>query len=218
MAVYKENGKYSGKVGSVILCNWKGIDYIRSLPEKVNRQPTPKEKSNRERFRLGTRLMQGLSPVLRIGFRSAPTKGTPLNAALSDIMKNAVMRPPDKIGIDYKRLRIAAGILQGPQNIAVKQLDNSLIFTWDDNSYLGDASPNDWAMLVALAENGRYLMTNDQYTRKECLGKLQIRGSNKNIEKWHCYIAFLGINKEDVSTSNYCGTVRCFFSQTNNNL
>ena len=207
MAVYKGNGRLSGKVGSVVFCNWKDIDYIRSLPDPVKRKPSAKEKLNRERFKLANRLIQSLGEVLRIGFRSAPGRGTPLNAALSDIMKNAITRNPESITIDYPRLRIASGLLQGPQNVKATRNENDIIFTWDDNSSTGDAAFEDQALLVAVSDYGKFLFSDEEFTRNQCKGKLELKGHDATIQHWHCYLAFLSVNKHDASTSIYAGLV-----------
>ena len=44
-------GDFSGKVGSVVGSNWKGIGYIRSLPKKVGNPRTLPQKSHRAKFR-----------------------------------------------------------------------------------------------------------------------------------------------------------------------
>ncbi|PWD99950.1 DUF6266 family protein [Marinilabilia rubra] len=207
MAVYKGNGRYSGKVGSVVFCNWKDIDYIRSVPDPVKRKPSQKEKTNRERLKLANRVMQSLGEVLRIGFRATPGRGTPLNAALSDIMKNAITRDPENITADYPRLRIAAGLLQGPQNVkAVREADD-ITFTRDDNSSLGDASPSDHSLLVAVSEDGRFFFSDKEFTRNHCQFSLTINGYDATTQHWHCYLAFLRSNKKDTSTSVYAGQV-----------
>jgi hypothetical protein len=207
MAIYKGNGKLSGKLGSVVFCNWKDIDYIRSLPDPVKRKPSPKEQLNRKRFKLANRVIQSLGEVLRTGFRAAPGKGTPLNAALSDIMKNAITRDPENITVDYPRLRVAAGLLQGPQNVHVSRHTDDIIFTWDDNSSTGDASPSDQALLVAVSGNGRFIFSSEEYIRNHCYGKLELKGHEATIEHWHCYLAFLSSKNHDASTSIYVGLV-----------
>lgn len=207
MAIYKGNGKLSGKLGSVVFCNWKDIDYIRSLPDPIKRKPSPKEQLNRKRFKLANRVMQSLGEVLRTGFRAAPGRGTPLNAALSDIMKNAITRDPENITVDYPRLRVAAGLLQGPLNVNVSRHTDDIIFTWDDNSSTGDASPSDQAFLVAVSETGEFLLSSNDFSRNQCQGKLSPKGHDETINNWHCYLSFLSRNKKDVSTSVYVGQV-----------
>ncbi|TZF84704.1 hypothetical protein FW774_06895 [Pedobacter sp. BS3] len=44
-------GGFSGKVGSVVGCRWKNIEYTRSLPAKPSGPPSEKQLAARAKFR-----------------------------------------------------------------------------------------------------------------------------------------------------------------------
>lgn len=47
---YGINGPFSGKLGSVVGCTWKGIPYMRSLPKKRTAKISEAEQANRKKF------------------------------------------------------------------------------------------------------------------------------------------------------------------------
>ncbi|MPM74213.1 hypothetical protein SDC9_121198 [bioreactor metagenome] len=61
-------GGFSGKVGNVVGASWKGIDYIRSWPAKVNDPKTKEQLKQRGRFSITLDFLRTITPVLRIGF------------------------------------------------------------------------------------------------------------------------------------------------------
>jgi hypothetical protein len=54
-------GGFSGKVGTVVGASWKGIAYMRSLPQKVKNPRTTGQRSQRSKFSLALKLLQPLT-------------------------------------------------------------------------------------------------------------------------------------------------------------
>jgi hypothetical protein len=50
-------GGFSGKVGTVVGASWRGISYMRSLPQKVRNPRTQGQRSQRNKFALALSLL-----------------------------------------------------------------------------------------------------------------------------------------------------------------
>jgi hypothetical protein len=56
------NGGFFGKTDSVVGSKWKGINYMRGLPDPVKRKASPLQAAQQERFRFVSRFLQGIQP------------------------------------------------------------------------------------------------------------------------------------------------------------
>ncbi|WP_010663488.1 DUF6266 family protein [Marinilabilia salmonicolor] len=200
-------GNFYGKVGTVIGSKWKGIKYMRSLPDPSSKPPTNRQLNQREKFRQATAFLQPLGPVLRIGFRTQQQKQTPINAALSDLLINAMEGEAPAFAINYERLKIAKGNLTGARDASTNLEDSSINFSWHDNSGEGDAHAEDDALVVAVSDTAAPLMAIGAVSRSNAAASLTVpQGTSGSI--FHCYLAFAGTGERtQVSNSNYLGTV-----------
>ena len=83
-------GGFTGKVGTVVGSNWKGIAYMRSLPQKVKNPCTPAQLSQRSKFALALTLLQPMTGLLRTSWKLYARRQTPFNAAMSYTVANAI--------------------------------------------------------------------------------------------------------------------------------
>lgn len=70
MATIKKGilGGFSGKVGTVIGGNWKGIDYMRSLPKKSSKPATALQNDQRIKFTIAMAFIKPISKLVTKGF------------------------------------------------------------------------------------------------------------------------------------------------------
>ena len=200
-------GNFYGKVGTVIGSKWKGIKYMRSLPDPSSQPPSQRQLDQREKFRQGSSFLQPLGPVIRVGFRTQQKNQTPANAALSDLLVNAMTGTAPDFVINYERLKIAKGNLTGARN-AEAALNGELIeFTWSNNSGEGDAQSSDHVLLAAISDTAYPLYSVGQFTRDAASGSLIVpEGVSGSI--FHCYLAFAGTeDRFQVSNSIYLGEI-----------
>ncbi len=61
-------GGFSGKVGTIVGSNWRGLDVIRSLPKKTSRFATEKQLIVQAKFSLIAHFLAPLKPLLRTYF------------------------------------------------------------------------------------------------------------------------------------------------------
>lgn len=200
-------GNFYGKVGTVIGSKWKGIKYMRSLPDPSSKPPSQRQLDQRGKFRQGSSFLQPLGPVIRVGFRNQQKNQTPTNAALSDLLVNAMSGTAPDFMVNYERLKIAKGVLTGPRKAHAELNEELIEFTWDDNTGEGDAEDNDQVLLAAISDTAWPLYSVGQFTRDAGSGSLTVpEGVSGSI--FHCYLAFAGTgDRNQVSNSIYLGEV-----------
>lgn len=200
-------GNFYGKVGTVIGSKWKGIKYMRSLPDPSSQPPSQRQLDHREKFRQATSFLQPLGPVIRVGFRTQQTKQTAANAALSDLLKNAIEGIVPPFTINYERLKVAKGNLTGARNPDATLNGELIEFNWNNNSGEGDAHGSDEALLTAVSDTSWPLYSVGQFSRDMGSGSLTVpEGVSGSI--FHCYLAFAGTgDRYQVSNSIYLGSI-----------
>lgn len=142
-------GGFSGKVGNVVGASWRDIDYIRSLPARVNDPKTKKQLKQRSRLTVAMNFLGTITPFLRIGFQSqANGRMTAFNAAMSYNMKFAVKEGDQGVGLDYPNVLVSQGSLSNASNVHAEVVEGELRVNWETNAE-GNAWFDDMVMLVA---------------------------------------------------------------------
>jgi len=62
-------GGFSGRVGTVVGSSWKGISYMRSLPQKVKNPRTLLQMNQRTKFAVTLNYLKPLNGLLRTGWK-----------------------------------------------------------------------------------------------------------------------------------------------------
>ena len=83
-------GGFSGKVGTVVGSTWKSINYMRALAVSVHNPNTVKQQCQRGKFRTAAHFCKAAKPFIQNGFREYASKQTPVNAAMSYLLRYAV--------------------------------------------------------------------------------------------------------------------------------
>ena len=79
-------GGFSGKVGSVVGANWKGIHYMRSKAASVANPRTEGQVKQRTKFSVTLRFLQPITAFLRIGYKHYANKKTAFNSSLDNFL------------------------------------------------------------------------------------------------------------------------------------
>jgi hypothetical protein len=200
------NGGFFGKTGSVVGSKWKGIHYMRGLPDPVKRKASPLQIIQQERFRFVSRFLQSIQPIIKTGFRNVEFKRSALNAALSDVMNNALDGEYPDFKIDYQDLSISRGALYAPNGCTAKMGEDKIDFSWNDDSAFKYVDEDDEVMLVALSDSHFPLYSVGEYLRPQASGSLSILNVPSGTV-FHCYLAMASVQNKMVSNSNYLGEV-----------
>ena len=119
-------GGFNGKVGTVIGSSWRGIAYMRSLPQNVRNPRTEPQVRQRSKFTETLKFLKPLTPMLRVGWKHYGHRQSAFNAATSYTIANAIVGELPNFEIDASRVLISRGSLTQAIN-ATAAIDNGTI-------------------------------------------------------------------------------------------
>jgi hypothetical protein len=202
-------GGFSGKVGSVIGASWKGINYMRSIPQHVHNPRTEGQVNQRTKFAITLRFLQPLTDFLRTGFKLYAHKESPFNSAVAYTLRNAIIEPqPDKFFVEpYKVLVSRGGLTPAANASASTDLDPlSIAITWEDNSGVSSAKSTDKALSAIRNQ------TKSGEAICDTAGAQRSAGTQTIVfpDDWagdliDVYLGFISENGKEVSNSVYLG-------------
>lgn len=200
-------GGFSGKVGTVIGGNWKGIDYMRSKSNRGKFVPTQTQHSQQLKFGVVMRFVQPMAGLLNITFRDFAIKMTGINNAFQYNIKNAITGTYPNFSLDYSIALVSRGDLPNILGPAVTLGTGSILtWSWTDNSGAGIAKPNDQAILVAYCPALKQaIYTTGGGTRSALTGDLDVSPFSGHTVQ--TYIGFLAYDGRKVSNSFFTGAV-----------
>lgn len=201
-------GGFSGKVGTVIGGNWKGIDYMRSKAASVSNPKTEAQLDQRARFGAALKFLQPLTAFIRIGFKNYAVKMTAFNSAMSYNLNNALTGAYPDYTIDYPNALVSRGTLAGALNPSVVSITPGQVdFTWEDNTQEANASATDLALLVVFNPAKQQAITIEGGNTRSFAGQAMTVPSSFSGDEVHCYIAFQNANQSVLSNSAFVNSI-----------
>jgi len=203
-------GGFSGKVGSVVGSNWKGISYLRTLPVKVKDPRTLPQKSHRAKFTFTIHFLQPMTNFLRTGWKLYAKRQSPFNAAVSYTFANAITGEYPDYEIDPTKLLLSRGALTVAGNASVRYTERNVQFQWKDNTGAGSAKATDKALIVIvnIAKNQAVTITAGS-ARRDCVQNVNVPAEWLGDEV-HTYMGFISENGMEVADSVYLGGIIIF--------
>lgn len=200
-------GAFSGKVGNVVGASWKGIDYMRSLPNPSSKPRTDAQKAQTSKMSLFRGFLLGIDNLVKRCFQNF-AEYTEMNAALSYNMKYAVGGSYPNLVVDFPGLVYAKGELLSCWNPkGMSKAPNSVTISWKNRPDSNMSAAEDIINVV---------MYSTQKKQFHIFESVAIR-SNKTVtlalpeghtsEALHCYLNFYSNNLEISSTNEYLGEV-----------
>jgi hypothetical protein len=152
MGKYKKGilGPFRGKVGTVVGAIWRGIRYLKSLPDVSETDPTPAQLNVRSKLVLVTGFLRHLKADIEVGYQQFKKGITPMNAAVSYHLKYAVTgTSAANYAIDYGKVVLSAGHLPKVEEYdIVLDTPNKIKYTWTNTLEVDDPSNTDRLRLV----------------------------------------------------------------------
>lgn len=200
-------GGFSGKVGTVIGGNWKGISYMRSQAQHIKNPRTDAQVSQREKFALALNFLKPMTHVLRVGFKLYANKQTAFNAAMSYTLANAITGEYPDYELNFASALISRGTLTSAANGAVSAANEKVTVSWEDNTGVGTAKASDKA-LIALANlsKGEAITEDGGATRSAGSQSIDIP-SDWIGDEVQVYLGFVSEDAKEVANSVYLGSV-----------
>ena len=201
-------GGFSGKVGTVVGASWKGISYMRSLPQHVKNPRTEGQVSQRSKFALVLNFLKPVTGFLRTGWKLYAHRQSPFNAATSYTLANAITGTYPDYAIDPSKVLVSRGSLAPAAVASATPVGGGTItFDWEDNSGVGNAKQTDKALIAVInptkseavydtAGAERMTVTQDITVPADWIG-----------EDVETYIGFISEDSKEVANSVYLGTI-----------
>ncbi|MBB5439938.1 hypothetical protein HDC92_003634 [Pedobacter sp. AK017] len=200
-------GGFSGKVGAVVGASWRGIDYMRGLPETSNKPATTAQLAQQNKMALFRGFLLGLDDIITRCFQNIE-KYTPMNDALSYNMKNAIAGVYPDQSIAFDQLLFSKGELLGswlPN--AVSTTSNAIDFSWENGNFTPMRSAADQVTVVVYDPvTQQFCKLENAALRSEKAARLVLPADFKGHEV-HCYISFYSESRKIAATSEYLGLV-----------
>ena len=201
-------GGFSGKVGTVVGGSWKGISYMRSLPQRVKNPRTLGQVSQRSKFALALGVLKPMTGFLRTGWKLYAHRQSPFNAAMSYTLANAISGVYPDYEIDPSKVLVSRGALAPVTDTFVSFEDGEIRFQWDDNSGRGSAKPTDKALIAIVNfAKGEAVTDTEGAPRPDCEQKIIVPAEWAGDEV-HTYMGFISEDGREVANSVYLGTVQ----------
>lgn len=198
-------GGFSGKVGPVVGASWKDVNYIRSLPTRVNDPKTKKQVKQRSRFSVVMDFLRTITPFIRVGFQSqANGRMTAFNAAMSHNMRFAVKGERQEMELDYPNVLVASGSLDITSGARAEIVGRELQVEWDAERP-GNTRRDDMAMVLACNPAKRESVYELNAGKREAMRVVLRLPRGWEGDAIETYLAFKTADGSMVSDSVYMG-------------
>lgn len=210
MGTFKKGilGGFRGKVGSVVGARWRGKYVMRGVPEYEDRPPTEEQRKVRERFGLVARFLNPMKPIIGKYYGKKQGDKSPFNLATSYHIKEAVLEVGNDFVMDYPKVLISKGDLNGLQSpVLTAPSANVLQLDFADNTGQGFAQADDQLLVVLyVADLGEYQLFTPAGRRDETAVNLPLPPywSGQVITAW---ATFVDSEEKRAATSSYLGEV-----------
>lgn len=209
MARYKNgiNGPFSGKIGTVVGASWRGIDYMRGLPDTTNKTFSEKQKNQHFLMGMVSSWLKPLKHIIEIGYQIFVTGKTPMNGCVSYHMKNAVTgNSPLEYAINFAKVIFSRGeLLIALIREIIALADAVLRITWDNASSSIFNNEDDRATFIVYnQEKQAFVSFENAALRGDKDVVLQLPDGYKG-NTVHCWQHFVNANGDMVSTTQYLG-------------
>ncbi|MCG1037586.1 DUF6266 family protein [Polaribacter sargassicola] len=210
MATFEKGilGGFSGKVGNVVGTRWRGKNVMRSLPQRGNYTPTPKQEEQREKFKTVMGFLSPITEILSLYFGNPQGDKSRANLATSYHLKNAVVSTTQGMVMDYAKVLISKGDLRGIDGGTLAAgAGQTLVFGWQDNSGQGKATATDTLMVVVYAPDLNLFYSNAAVANRDATTatiNLPNFMASFSVEVW---ASFSKPDTNFAAISTYMGTV-----------
>jgi hypothetical protein len=200
-------GAFSGKVGAVVGASWRGIDYMRGLPEPSNKPATPPQLAQRLKMVLFRGFLLGVDQIIENRFQNYDKK-TPMNSALSYNMQYAVTGSYPDLNIDFPNLLYSKGeLLSVWSPAALSSVSNTIDFSWQNGAFNNYRGAEDKVTLVAYSQKNMEFVTLTDAGLRADGGSRLIFPENFSGQQVHCYLSLYSKDLNIASTNEYLGLV-----------
>ncbi|ACU04040.1 DUF6266 family protein [Pedobacter heparinus] len=209
MGKYKKGilGPFRGKVGTVIGAIWRGIHYLRSLPDVGEDNPTAAQLNVRAKMALVSLFLKRIKALINVGYQKFNNGITPLNAATSYHLKYAITGTSSlNYALDFEKVVFSAGDLLAPKGAEVNiTLAAKLDFAWVNDAEPDSTNGTDKATLLVYNPTKDKLVTLVAAAPRSAEAYVLSVPGDFSGDGVHAWISFVSADGKQVSDSVYVG-------------
>ena len=200
-------GPLSGKLGTLIGATWKGIGYLKKVPEKKSTKCSPGLVASQTKLKFINIFLLPFHTYLTVGFANDAVGRTEISAALSRNYHDAFPWENDEVGVDYAKFRISMGTLPMVDDLSAVVLEDEIHITWKSVSRKG-VKFDDQLMVAVFAPKTQAI--------DGCIG-----GARRGQMEWklaygpdlagqlvHIFVSMTSVNRKLIANSVYLGTLQ----------
>lgn len=201
-------GEFSGKIGQVVVSKWKSLTVGRSVPRKSGKKITEAQAIQRSKFGLITNFISKFAAIIDVGFPLLKGNQSPRNMATSLNLKNAIIGLFPDFKIDFEKVILAAGKLNGVFNpVAASVPDSATIsVNWTLNEVdQNGTSPDDNVAVMVYNPDLDAAQTNQFLAKREDLTatiRLPYAYAGHEVHVW---MVLISVDGKSASGSTYLG-------------
>lgn len=209
MGKYKNGilGAFSGRVGSIVGASWKGIDYMRSLPDVSTIPRSDAQNAQTSKMTLFRGFLLGMDKLIKQFFQNI-TAYTEMNAALSYNMKYAVCGTYPNLVVNFPTVIYSKGdLLTCWSSEASSVKAREVMINWKNrvNSLLSAADDFLTVVLYSTCLNRFHIFKSVAQRSDEFVSVLL--PEEESGHSLHCYLNFYSEDLKISSTNEYLGEV-----------
>ena len=198
-------GPVIGTIGPVIGKTWKDKATLSShrSPAKTDKNPTPAQLNQREKFGFVNKFMHGLGPLVKQSFKELANGKTEFQCAVGYNVSKAVSGVYPNYTLHYELVSVGRGTLPNAVLPEAKPGDapGEIRFIWADNTGMGTAAATDKAIAVIyLAGPDRWTYRSLEAKRSDCAIAHTFTGIKATAHTWLVFVSDNGKASDSVYT------------------
>lgn len=196
---------FTGKLGNVVGYTRNGRYYVRRVPKKSTKAPTPLQLATRTKFALASAHLSPIKDVLRLGFiEPRKSKMNYYNLAMKAFLTDAIVGEYPAYTVDYSKMRMSNGWLMGLLKLGMT-FSIDLTICWASDFNLWTSGADDAVVFVAYNETTRAYVVDYTATRADGSLRIAIRANAGDV--LHAWVFCVQREGRKVSNSQYVGSV-----------
>lgn len=197
-----------GRTGNNVGRRVRGKNVFSMRPRKSTKPATELQALQRNKLRTMASWLRHISNLVKIGFAAYRAEMSPMNAALSYNLQNAVKNVDGNFIIEFDKVLYSRGRLALPDMIGLDSLPQSKVkYSWEINAGDSNAKGTDKAtFMVYDPQLLRFVVLEGGALRSALSFELRVPAEFKNHQV-HCYISFVSSDGKMVSDSYYAGLI-----------
>ena len=204
-------GGFDGLVGTVVGSTWRTVDVMKSRSKKSKKAPVQAQIDQRFIFGMVIKFLTFLKDVIDLGYQSNSRMLTPMNAALSYNVQNAVTGISPVFELNYPEVVLSIGSLHRAKSVtATPEPENQIKIEWLSdiskrviNSY--EPEKDDAMVVIFNTKDEVYSFD----TVKRGVGTITMTFPHSwQGDPLHGWLFFTSPDRKKVSKSQYIGAMK----------